>query len=639
MSAHLSQPWSWLSRRKKDLGVGFSDMIHSGPRSRRRAVPRGSDWQEIFLPLPKVPHEETKLSPWLGVIFGLSVAVIGIVFIGRLWQLQIARGSSNLLASEGNRVRIRVLPAPRGVIYDRQGFVLANNSPGFRLVAETIGVSSLRLDQIADFLSGTLPHSSAEIRSKLDLASKKEAVLQSGLTRDQALVLEVQTREYPEVHIVEEPIRNYPNGEVLAHLIGYLGEIGPGELQEPRYSSLSSGAKIGRSGIEQSYDYLLRGRDGRELVEVDSLGRTERIVAKEDPIPGRNLVLTIDLNLTKSLASELKKQILTAHSEKGALVGLNPQDGSVLAYVSYPSFDPNLFSRGISTADYQKLSSDPNEPLFDRVISGTYPPGSTFKPTVATAALSSGVTTKTRLIESPGVIYLGTQAFHNWRLSGFGQQSIVDAIAYSNDVYFYYMGAELGVDRLSDWASKFGLGQKTGINLPGEATGNVPTSRWKEQTFHEPWYPGENYNYGIGQGYLLVSPVQLASDIAAISNGGKLYQPILIKEVRDSTNLVVSHDNPILRRSGLAEGEVLNTVKEGMRKACTLFVNLAGDDGCKTGSAEFGGSEQNSHAWFVTFAPWDKPEVALAILIEGGGHGSIVSAPVARPALEKYLAK
>lgn len=639
MKRSWSKPLEWLPRRKRGLGVGFSDFLSRASRPSRKRIREETGWQELFLPQERIAGEETRFSSWAGVLAGLVVAAVALIFAGRLWQLQIVQGQDNLQASQGNRVRIRSIPAPRGVIYDRNGYILANNVPGFRLVAEVIGVKTGRLNELADFLAESLGTSSADMKTKLIYSGQSENIITSGLSRDQAISLELKLPSYPELRVVEEPIRSYPNGEVLAHLLGYLGEIGPEELKDPKYSGLSAGTRIGRSGIEESYDFLLRGQDGKELVEVDSRGRTERVVAREDPKPGRNIVLTVDLGLTKTLSDDLKKQIAVAHSQKGALVAVNPQDGSVLAYASFPSFDPNLFSRPISQADYDKLSQNTNQPLFDRVISGVYPPGSTFKPTVATAALTEKVTTKDRLIASPGVVYLGTQAFHNWRPSGFGNINIVDSIGWSNDIYFYYMGAELGVDRLSSWANKFGFGEKTGINLPGENAGLVPTQKWKEDIFNQVWYPGESYIYGIGQGYLLVSPIQLVMDVSAIGNGGRLYQPILIKEVRDSSNLVVSRDNPVLKRDHLAEPDVLSTVKEGMKKSCTIFVNLAGDDGCKTGSAEFGSPDQPTHAWFAAFAPLENPVVAIAILIEGGGHGSIVSSPVARPLLAPYLNK
>lgn len=637
MKISRRSPLNFLPRRIRGLGPAFSEMVSLGRGGRVRRGSDRSSWQETFLPQVVVSGEEKLLSHWVSIALALAACGIALLLATRLWQLQVAYGQENLQASEGNRVRIRVIPAPRGVIYDRQGNVLASNSPGFRLVGEIVGLTKKRREDLADYLSGLTGIPAAEMAQKLSI-KEAEVIIKSGLSRDEALPLELKLKDYPEIRVAEEPVRSYPNGVTLAHLLGYLGEISPEELVDPKYAGYVSGSKIGRSGIESSYEYLLHGQDGRELVEVDSLGRTERIIKKLDPLPGRNIVLTVDLATTRTLQDELVKQLKRAGSEKGAVVALDPRDGSVLAYVSWPSFDPNLFSRGISQKDYDRLVSDPNQPLFDRVISGTYPPGSTFKPTVATAALSSGVTTKDRLIESPGVVYLGTQAFHNWLASGFGRQGIVDAITYSNDVYFYYMGAELGVDRLGEWARKFGFGEKTGIKLSGEASGLIPSQDWKEQRFGEVWYPGDNYNFGIGQGFLLVTPLQLANDVAAIGNWGHLYQPILIKEVRDNANLVVSRDNPKLIRDNLTSREVLQTVKEGMKKACVPFVNLAGDTGCKTGSAEFGG-EEKTHAWFVTFAPWENPEITIAVLIEGGGHGSIVSSPVTRPILAKYLNK
>lgn len=635
MKSNTLSPFKFLPRKKRRLGVGFVDMVGLARKSKPFRGRDDRSWQDIFLPAGEETSYKKRISAWVGVVFGLVAVSVLLIFLGRLWQLQVTLGQENLQASTGNRIRIRSIPAPRGVIYDRNAVILATNVPGFRLVGEQVGLASLRKQQLADFVAGLLGSPSAEVTAKFKEGVQSEAVLSSELTRDEAISLEAKLAEWPELRVVPVPVRSYPANSTLAHLLGYLGEINEEELANPKYSTYSPGSKIGRVGIEASYESILRGQEGRELVEVDARGVTERVIAREDPVAGRNLVLTVDLSLTRTLETELAKYADKSKSGKGAAVALNPQDGSVLAYVSWPSFDPNLFSRGITRADYNKLINDPNKPLFDRVIAGTYPPGSTFKPTVAAAALAEKVTTKDRLINSPGVIYLGSQAFANWRPSGFGMQGIVDAIAYSNDVYFYLMGAELGVDRLSNWARKFGFGEPSGINIPGEARGTVPTSDWKKEVTGEIWYPGDNYNYGIGQGYLLVSPLQLAGSIEAVSNGGRLFQPILIKEVRDSSNLVVSRDNPVIRRASVVSTDVLAIVKDGMKKACTLFVNLAGDTGCKTGSAEFGNDEV--HAWFVAFAPWDQPEIVLSILVDGGGQGSQVAAPVARPILQKYL--
>ncbi len=629
-------PWSFLPRRGRTLGVGFSDVVKLAKKSKAFHYQDDGRWQEMFSPVSAHTREPGRLNPWAVTFLGLGVAAIAVILVGRLWWLEVAHGEENLQASDGNRVRILTIPAPRGVIYDRNGQVLANNIPGFRLVATTTGVTPERRQQLADFLSGLLGQPSAGILAELSRTDEPEVTLSSNLSHDQALSWEVKIQGWPEVRVDEEPIRNYPNGVTLAHLIGYLGEISPAELREPQYSSYHSGDKVGRAGVEAAYDYLLRGQDGRELVEVDSVGHIERVVAKEDPIPGRNIVLTVDLKLTQALQATLVSALAKADTNRGAVVALNPQDGSILSYISWPSFDPNLFSRGLTQAEYNHLASDPAKPLFDRVISGTYPPGSTFKPTVATAALSDGVTTRARLIYSPGVIYLGTQAFHNWRPSGFGNQNIVDALAYSNDVYFYTMGGELGVDRLSPWAKKLGFGEPSGIKIPGEAAGTVPTKDWKLTTVGQPWYPGDNYNYGIGQGYLLVNLLQLAGSIEAISNGGRLYQPILIKEVRDSNNLVVSRDNPVLRRDNLIDPKVAEVVKDGMREGCTIFVNLAGDDGCKTGTAEVG--FEGTNALFTAFAPWSNPQIVIATLLEGGGIG-VTASTVAKPALAPYLNK
>jgi penicillin-binding protein 2 len=609
----------------------------SGGSNKKRVRGETELWQDGLLPSSKVRLQDKALTSWAGPVLGLLLSVVLVVVVGRLFSLQVVHGQEYRSESMYNRVRIRDIPAPRGVIYDRNGQVLATNTVGFRLVVDVVGLTEKRINQIVNALSGKVGQPSAQIRTKILDKSQPEVVVQSGLSQDEALRLEVELASYSEVHVVEEPIRSYPNGKVLAHLLGYMGEIGPDELKDPRYAGYSSGAKVGRSGIEQSYEYLLRGKDGKEIVEVDSRGQTERVLDKEDPVSGKNLVLTVDLGLTKVLEDQLDKEFQVTHSSKAAVVAVDPRDGSLLTYISRPSFDPNVFAKGISTKDYSVLADDPNQPLFDRILTGAYPPGSTFKPTVAVAGLSDGVISKDEQINSPSFLKLGTQEFHNWDNRALGPQNVVDALAWSNDIYFYTVGGRLGVDRLSPWANKLGFGQRTGVNLPGESAGTVPTPSWKQKIYGEPWYPGDSYNYGIGQGFLLVTPLQLVSALAAIGNGGTLYQPILLREVRDSNNMLLSRDNPVVIRSGLISSSVDDAVKQGMKKACTVFISFGGDTGCKTGTAEFGGSGQNPHGWFTIFAPWKDPQIAMVVLMEGVGHGSVYSSPVAKPVFTKYI--
>lgn len=633
-----SGPLNWIRRRKRGLGIGFVDMVSVGEAVGKKSRQIKTEaWQDGLLPGGKTSLVEKRLTSWAAPALGLLITVILLVLAGRLVSLQVVHGQEYLSESMQNRIRIRDIPAPRGVIYDRNGQVLATNTVGFRLVVEVIGMTSKRMDQVSDVLSQKIGESAGKIKSELSDKSSPEVVVKTGLSQDDALKDEVELANYSEIRVVEEPVRYYPNGSILAHLIGYVGEINQDELKSAQYAGYTNGAKVGRDGIEESYEYLLHGKDGKEIVEVDSKGQTARILEKEEPVPGKSLVLTVDLGLTKTLETALDKELQITKSEKAAIVAMDPQDGSVLTYISRPSFDPNIFAKGISAKDYAVLANDPNQPLFDRVISGVYPPGSTFKPTVAVAGLTDGVIKADEKIDSPSFIKLGTQEFHNWDDRALGPQNVIDALAWSNDIYFYTVGGRLGVDRISDWAERLGYGQKTGINLPGESPGTVPTNDWKEQTFGQPWYPGDSYNYGIGQGYLLVTPLQLDEALSTIGNGGTLYQPILIKDVKDENNMSVSHDSPVVRRQGLIDPNIDNTVKEGMKKACTVFLSFGGDTGCKTGTAEFGGSGQNPHGWFSVFAPWQNPEIAMVVLLEGVGHGSIYSSPVAKPAFTKYI--
>ena len=630
------QTFNWIKRRSKSLGVVFSDHVSLGYKSSSK-TPKVSEWQEALLPLGKIEAPDKQINTWATTFLGLLVTLILFSLVGRLVFLEGIKGQYYLEESLGNTIREMTIPAPRGIIYDRNGLLLANNIPGFRLVVDTSGVLPSRINRIADTLSAAIGETPANIKLQLDNRLSSEIVLQSGLTQDQALRYEVQFANYSEIQVQAEPVRNYPNNETLAQLIGYVGQITAPELSEPQYAGYSSGAIVGRSGIEAAYEYLLHGTDGHEIVGVDSQGRVIQVYNKENPIPGHNIYLTVDLKITEQVGAILQKELPIAHTNKAAVIALNPSNGEVLTYISEPSFDPNLFSKGITEQQYQTLINDPAQPLFDRVISGIYPPGSTFKPTVAIAALSNGVTTPTREINSPPVIYLGTQAFHNWATYSLGNQDLAQALAWSNDIYFYTMGGELGIDRLAPWAKKLGFGEKTGINLPGEASGLVPTPAWKEATFGQPWYPGDNYNTGIGQGYLLVTPLQLVLALATIGNGGTLYQPILIKQITDQNSLVIGGDRPIVRSSNLINPQYDQDVKTGLQQACTIYANFGGDTGCKTGTAEYGGTGQTPEAWFSVFAPLQNPQIAMVVLLEGGGEGSVVASPVAKPAFEQYL--
>lgn len=568
-----------------------------------------------------------KLNPRIYLILILILIVVTL-FIIRLFSLEIINSSYYKILSDNNRTRTQVIHAPRGIIFDRYGNPLVYNMPGFR---EKNGNKTIFLN-------------SSQVVSKLE--NNKNLSIDS--------------------------LRFYPYKDALAHVVGYVGQISPGELSDPNFSNYGSDAVIGKMGIEQFYDKSLRGVDGKKLIEVDANGNYVKTLGETDSINGENINLTIDKNLQER-AYNLMKNV------KGSVVVSRP-DGQILAMVSTPSFDPNLFTLGSSYKTlgpyYKNVTSiirdSKNQPLLNRSISGVYPPGSTFKLVVAATALENNVINKNFTIDDTGIIKIGNFSFSNWYYSQYGRtDGIVDvtkAIQRSNDIFFYQVGHLLGVNNLSKGAAKFGLGKPLGIDLMGEASGFLPTSLWKEVTFGQPWYLGDDYHYGIGQGYLLVTPLQVNAWTQAVANGGILYRPHL------NLNL-----KPYILASNLLNQTNFNLIRTGMIEACSpggvaypLYnyefplenakhpiaidgknfftpvnasesANFRNDIGvsvaCKTGTAQQGSATALPHAWLTLFAPAYNPQVIITVLVEDGGEGSTVAGPIAKQILDAYFEK
>lgn len=549
-----------------------------------------------------------------------------VILEARLFHLTIVQGVRNRLRSEGNRVREEIIPAPRGIIFDRHGIALVRNIPFYREIIKDC------------------PNDRETCERAIDTNEARRLVV-SGNGGN--LTLRIG--------------REYLLGDKVAHLTGYIGEVSSEERR--RLSAGCQGGSclyrigdfIGRGGIEGEYESRLRGVDGRELVEVDAQGNTLRTLGKVPEIAGNNLTLTIDAKL-----QELTSTLIASRS--GALLVTIPQSGEVLALSSAPSFDPNSFILGDSQV--VDILSSPHRPLFNRAISGTYPPGSTFKIVTATAALEEKVVTSKTKIEDSGVIAIGPYKFHNWFFSQYGKTEgaidMVRALARSNDIYFYRAGEMLGVDKLSRWAGKFGLGKVWGLDLPGEEAGVVPNAQWKVENFNEAWYLGDTYHFAIGQGNLLTTPLQVNMFTNIIASG-KICPPRLIKE--EVSSCVASEISP----------ETLETVREGLRQACSpggtgwpLFkfkvknskLKIDGVNflttyesttsakpmieipvACKTGTAEYGDPKGRTHAWFTAFAPVKNPEISVTVLVEGGGEGSSVAGPIVKKIFEYWFSQ
>lgn len=497
------------------------------------------------------------------------------VFLGRLFYLQIILGAKNRALADNNRIRKITLPGPRGIIFDRQDRTLTYNLPIYRLI------NNNRLES---------------------------------LSRDQGLLLLSKNQEDK---LKIDVGRNYVFGPSLAHVLGYLGEATEAEVDKEK---AVLGDLVGRMGVEQYYEEKLKGSPGGELLEVDTEGNLLRRLGENPAVSGADLQLTLDARLSQVAFDALGGQ-------KGAVVALNPQTGEVLALVSSPSFNPEKIS--------QETLEDQDQPFFNRALSGLYPPGSIFKIVTATAGLESGQVTRETVFTDNGFLQIGQYIYKNWYFikygRGEGSLDIIRAIKRSNDTFFYKVGEWTGPQKIAFWARQYGLGRPTGLDLPGEAKGFVPDPESKLASTGERWFLGNTYHLAIGQGDLQVTPLQLAVLTGVVANGGQVCRPFLVGTI-----------NPDCREVGVKKS-TLAIIKEGMKEACapggtaTVFNSFSPQVACKTGTAEFNDPQERTHAWFTAFAPLDNPRIVVTVLLEAGGEGSIVAAPVAQKVLEYYF--
>lgn len=582
-------------------------------------------------------------------LFYLISFLIFSVLVFKLLNLQISRGAYNKFLAEGNRVRAREITAPRGVILDRNGNELASDTPSFNLVLFPADLPKDKterqklFEKISDV--SEIPLENFQNFTTQQLLTLEPIILKEDLERDEALLLEMKLQGIPAVEIAKIPQRVYKVPESLSHILGYIGKISKEELEKNSDYNLSD--IVGKSGVEKVYEKELQGEDGKEQVEVDAKGQIQRILATKEAQPGKILTLSIDAELQDKAAYFLENGIKNAEAQKGVAIVQNPQNGEILAMISYPYFDNNLFLGEDVAKEYKKLSQDKNRPLLNRAISGLYPSGSTIKPLVASAGLQEGVISEKTTINAPGEIKVGQFVFPDWKVHGL--TDVKKAIAQSVNVFFYAIGGGwdkiqgLGVEKMDQYLDKFGLGKKTKIDLPGEAEGLVPSPDWKEKTKGERWYIGDTYHLAIGQGDILVTPLQLLNAISSIANDGTLYRPHLVFSISnpDKTNKVET--KPEALNFGFISGDNLKIVREGMRQAVTtgsarLLSDLSVETAGKTGTAQFG-SEGKTHAWFAGFGPYDNPQLSVIILVEGGGEGFSAAAPIAKDILNYYFTR
>lgn len=587
---------------------------------------------------------------WLGKMW-IVVALAMALLLGRVFYVSVIRGAYYQTIANGNSVRSLVITAPRGRIFDRSGSVLVNNVPSMDVVAipADLPQASDAKKAIAQTLAEVLNVNQADIWGKLetvDATSLDPILVKENISQDESLILAEDLQKLPGVYINKTAIRDYADAATFSDILGYEGKITQSELAANVNKGYLLTDYIGKQGIEKSYENDLRGESGATQVEVDSTGNVKRELDVINPKPGSDLVLNIDADLQKKIYASLEGILQTTGTKTAAAVAIDPRNGHVLALVSIPSYDNNLFAQKISNDQYNQLINDPNEPLFNRAISGQYPPGSTIKPAIATAALSEGVITPSTIIDGlGGMLHVGAYSFGDWKAHA--PSDVRTAIAQSNDIFFYTVGGGygpiggLGMSRMKKWDNLFGLGTPTGIDIGGEASGSIPDEQWKLDTFGEKWSVGNSYNAAIGQGYVTVTPLQLANYIAAVADGGTLYKPELVSQIKKADGETTTIQPQVIR-SGFVSPDVIQVVQQGMRQTVTdgtaqplkdLPVEIAG----KTGTAQFGVGGKQEHGWFASYAPYDNPQIAMVVLVEGGGEGFTSALPVTKDVYQWYF--
>jgi penicillin-binding protein 2 len=586
--------------------------------------------------------------------FVVFSAVAFSVILISLWYLQVIKGSDFRQMSTNNCIRIRENPAARGMILDRKGRPLAHNRPSFEvyLVPEDLKENPEVLVKVGQMLN----MNPEEIKEKLQTQKKRTPFrpvkIKSDIEWNELARLETNRVHLPGLFVDVRPRRTYDYGPLASHLIGYLGEVDENELRQPKATPYRMGGMIGKYGVEYQWETYLRGVDGGRQIEVDALGREIKPLGSVASFPGNNLILTIDFDLQK-VAEE-------AFQEKtGALIAMDPKSGRVLAMVSKPSFDPDIFAGNISPEEWKSLVENPFSPLQNKGIQGQYPPGSVFKIITAIAGLETGAITPNTQMTCRGIYPYGNRDFRCYREEGHGTISLHRAIVESCDIYFYQLGLKVGVDAISHYAQEFGLGKLTGIALPHERLGIVPSTSWKKRRLGTPWYSGETLSLAVGQGYINATPLQLLGLISAIANGGRRYLPQVAEKVEDVYGNLLK-EWPVLEIGRVDVSEktlqiiqqaLLGTVNDprGTGWACVLKqAKAAGKTGTaqvikmaqdfKKGDMERMPLKFRDHAWFVAYAPFEDPIIAVVVLVEHGGYGGAAAAPIAKRVIEKYLA-
>lgn len=581
---------------------------------------------EILEP-PQVPHFK---------LFILLIALGFAAIASRLWYLQVALGEDLLAQSESNRKRFVRQFAPRGMILDRAGRTLAMNRPEFvvSVVPAEMGDDDTVLQRLSQILQMPVEDIVQVVGDAKQRAQRLYPVpLATGVSLDVVTRVEENRLWLPGVYVNPQPVRWYPDGKLASHVLGMLGEVDAKELPALKEFGISPGEYVGKTGVERTQEAWLHGKAGGKWVEVDARGRQRREIEEVPPLQGATVVLTIDKRLQRAAEEAFGERV-------GAAVAVDPRTGEVLLLASFPRFDPNVFARGVKPQVWRDIANNPLHPLQNRAIGSKYPPGSTYKIVTAAAGLHYGAITPRTHFYCPGALSLGRWRFrcHRTHLgTGF-----IKAIAASCDVYFYQTGLRLGIERLAEMSHAFCLGESTGIDLPGESKGTIPTPEWKRSRYRQGWYPGDTVNASIGQGFIQATPLQMALVAAAVANRGTIMKPFLVKRVVPPDGEPIDTQPTVLKRVPLSD-EHWHWIAEGMRAAVSGAggtarasflpgIPVAG----KTGTAE-DPPRPKPHAWYICYAPADNPRIALAVFVEQGGSGGAVAAPIARRILEAFF--
>lgn len=599
---------------------------------------------------------ETRLFISRAVIALVFTIVLVLVLLIRLVDLQVFEHNTYKVLSDQNRINIRPVPPNRGLIYDRNGVLLAQNLPSYSLeiVPERVEDMDATIEALSELVN-IREEDITNFKERLKTTRRHKPVsLRTRLSDEEVARIAVNRHRFNGVDTVARLYRHYPQGQLAAHALGYIGRINEQELQQIDPANYEGTDYIGKTGIEKFYEDLLHGEVGIEQVETNAQGRTLRVLDNTPPIPGLNLHLSLDVEMQRIAEKAFGE-------DNGALVAIDPTDGSVLALVSMPTFDPNLFVGGIDSKTYQSLQDSRDQPLFNRALRGRYPPGSTVKPFIGLAGLEYGLVLPNVSTFCPGWYMLegDERKYRDWKKEGHGPVNLSQSIVESCDVYFYDLALTLGIDRLSQFMEPFGFNDLTGIDTSGELTGLIPSREWKRRTRHKPWYPGETLITGIGQGFSLSTPLQLAAATATLSRYGQQLRPRIVAATEDPDSQervwlpgVPNVAVPIINKTNWdyiirAMTRVVHSPKGTARGIATgVKYKIAG----KTGTAQIFGIKQDEeyveediekrlrdHALFISFAPVENPRIAVAVVVENGGSGGAVAAPIARKVMDHYL--